>query len=75
MARRQRVDEFELPAAIGAAVAAYYGPRRFNKLSNDQKADIANACHDCARMIQVALLPEEPRREATLRRIDGPGPE
>lgn len=57
--RRNRVDEFELPAAIGAAVIAYYGPRKFNKFTPEKKADIANACNDCSRELQAIVAGDE----------------
>ena len=62
MAKRKRLDEFELPAALGAAVAAYYGPRKFARLEPEKRAEIANELQHTARMLQ-AIVNEEPRPE------------
>jgi hypothetical protein len=70
MGKRKRVDEFELPAALGNAVVAYFGPRKFAKFSPAVKADIANACHDCAKMLQAILADD---RADTRRTVGGAG--
>lgn len=64
MTRRSRIDEFELPAAIGNAVAAYYGPRRFAKFTTEQKRSITIACTDCAALILSALADDEKPQES-----------
>jgi hypothetical protein len=51
MTAKKRRPEFELGPLLINQVQEYFGTRSVNKLTNDQAANIARLCNECASVI------------------------
>lgn len=55
MTAKKKRPEFELGHLLIKATQEYLGPRAVNKLSNNQAADIARLCNECASVVGRVL--------------------